>query len=159
MAKLQMSLKARAVRFLSLREHSRVELARKLQRYGNEDEIAQVLDVLEKAQLLSVDRFAETLVRKRASRFGNARILHELQGHDVPGEVLSDLKTQMRASEADRALSILERRTGGLQPDAELKAKLVRYLQQRGFSHDAIRQAFSRLGESATEFLDADPCA
>ena len=31
MAKLQMSLKARALKYLSAREHSRLELARKLQ--------------------------------------------------------------------------------------------------------------------------------
>ncbi len=76
MAKLQVSLKARALRYLSAREHSRQELARKLMRYAQEgDDIDALLDTLTEANFMSETRFSESLVNRRAARFGNSRIL------------------------------------------------------------------------------------
>ena len=44
-----LSLKARALRFLSMREHSRLELGRKLARHAEEgDDVEALLDFLEK---------------------------------------------------------------------------------------------------------------
>ena len=55
-----LSLKARALRFLSMREHSRLELKRKLARHAEEgDDIEALLDFLEKNNWLSQERFAE----------------------------------------------------------------------------------------------------
>ena len=63
MAKLQISLKARALRYLSAREHSRQELGRKLARYAQEgDDVEALLDTLEAAKFLSQSRFSESLV-------------------------------------------------------------------------------------------------
>ena len=93
MAKLQISLKARALRYLSAREHSRLELARKLARYAQEgDDIETLLDTLEAAKLLSQARFSESLIHRRAHRFGNSRILSELQSHGIDAEALVDIK-------------------------------------------------------------------
>ena len=76
MAKMQMSLKARALRYLAAREHSRLELARKLSAYAQEsDNVERLLDELEAAKFLSEQRFSESLVRRRAERYGNSRIL------------------------------------------------------------------------------------
>ncbi len=79
MAKLHINLKNRALRYLSAREQSRLELSRKLSRYAQEgDDIAALLDTLEAAKLLSQSRFPESLIRRRAHRYGNSRILSEL---------------------------------------------------------------------------------
>src|SRR5471032_1000719 len=48
MAAPQLSLKGRALRYLSMREHSRMELARKLARYAEEgDDVEALLDLQE----------------------------------------------------------------------------------------------------------------
>ena len=58
MAAVQLSLKGRALRFLSMREHSRMELRRKLQRHAQEgDDVEALLDSLEQANWLSQERF------------------------------------------------------------------------------------------------------
>jgi regulatory protein len=65
----QLSLKARALRYLSMREHSRLELGRKLARYAEEgDDIEALLDFLEKNNWLSQERFAESLIHRKAVR-------------------------------------------------------------------------------------------
>jgi regulatory protein len=142
MAKLQISLKARALRYLSAREHSRLELTRKLSRYAQEnDDVEALLDALEAAKLLSQSRFSESLVHRRANRFGNSRILSELQSHGIKGDALGQIKAGLTASEIARARDVWRRKFDSAPTDAKERAKQMRFLQQRGFSSSAIRAA------------------
>lgn len=148
MAKLQMSLKARALKYLSAREHSRLELARKLSRYAQgADDVEALLDTLEAAKLLSQSRFSESLVNRRASRFGNNRILSELQTHGIDGDALVEIKAGLSQDEASRAREVWRKRFGHPPADAAERAKQMRFLQQRGFSHSAIQAAMRATGE------------
>jgi regulatory protein len=145
----KLSLKARALRYLSMREHSRIELARKLARYAGEgDDIDALLDTLEKAKLLSQERFSESLVNRRAARFGNSRILSELQSHGIGGAALSGIKAGLAQDEAARAVEVWRRKFDHPPADAAERAKQMRFLQQRGFSHMAIRAALHGADES-----------
>lgn len=142
MAKLQMSLKARALRYLSAREHSRLELGRKLARYAQEtDDVEALLDTLEAAKLLSQTRFSESLVNRRAARFGNSRILSELKSHGIDADALTDIKAGLEQDESARAREVWLRKFGTLPKDANERAKQMRFLMQRGFSNRAIRAA------------------
>jgi len=146
MAKMQMSLKARALRYLSMREHSRLELGRKLARYAQEgDNLELLLDQLEAAKFLSQERFAESLVRRRAARFGNSRILLELQSHGIDARALSDTPGELMQDENQRASIALARKYAHPPADALERAKYMRFLQQRGFSHSAIQAALKSI--------------
>lgn len=142
MAKLQISLKARALRYLSAREHSRIELTRKLSRYAQEnDDVEALLDALEAAKLLSQSRFSESLVHRRAARFGNSRILAELQSHGIKGEAVDDIKARLNQNEAARAREVWQRKFTQAPADQAERNKQMRFLQQRGFSLSAIQAA------------------
>jgi regulatory protein len=148
MAKLQMSLKARALKFLSAREHSRLELTHKLARYAQEgDDVEALLDQLEAAKLLSETRFSESLVHRRATRFGNNRILSELQSHGIDGEALSQIKADLGRDEIARARDVWQKKFSYPPADAAERAKQMRFLQQRGFSLRAIRGAIQGAGD------------
>lgn len=138
----QLSLKARALRFLSLREHSRQELARKLAKYAEEsDDIEALLDLLEKNNWLSQERFSESLIHRRAARYGNSRIVAELQSHGVQGEALQELKSSLADTEIERAREIWQRKFGTVATDPQQRNKQIRFLLQRGFSQRAVMQA------------------
>ncbi|MEN3366758.1 MAG: regulatory protein [Burkholderiales bacterium] len=148
MAKLQMSLKARALKYLSAREHSRLELNRKLSRYAQEgDDVEALLDWLEAAKFLSLSRFSESLVHRRAARFGNSRILSELQSHGIDADALSDIKASLSQGEVERAREVWRKKYGSPPADAAERAKQMRFLQQRGFSLSAIQAAMRCSGE------------
>jgi regulatory protein len=148
------SLKARALRYLSMREHSRLELERKLSRYAEEGEdVEALLDSLEAGKFLSQSRFSESLVHRRAARFGNNRILSELQSHGIAGEDLTRIKTDLAQDEISRAREVWRRKFGNVPQDASQRAKQMRFLQQRGFSHRAI-QAVMRNPSGADEEQD-----
>lgn len=134
-----LSLKGRALKLLSQREHSRLELARKLSPHTDDPEVLQaLLDELEAAKWLSQERFAEHLAVSRGRRFGLQRVKHELAQHRLPVEATEGLLADLKATERTRALAVWQRRYHELPTDREARAKQQRFLQQRGFSGDAI---------------------
>lgn len=136
------SLKARALRYLSTREHSRLELGRKLARHAEEgDDVEALLDFLEKNNWLSQERFAESLIHRKAARYGNKRVMAELQNHGVGGEALAELKAGLADTELARAKDVWRRKFGRVAADAGERAKQMRFLLQRGFSQRAVRVA------------------
>jgi regulatory protein len=148
MAKLQMSLKARALKYLSAREHSRLELTRKLSRHAQDgDDVEALLDALEAAKLLSQTRFSESLVHRRAARFGNQRILSELQSHGIEGDALGDIKATLAQDEVARAREVWRKKFNRAPADASERAKQMRFLLQRGFSQGAIQGAMRAIGK------------
>ena len=129
----QPSLRARAVRYLSQREHSPLELRRKLLRYCEaSEEIDALLASLEQAGLLSGERFAQSLIQRRQQRYGNLRIAQELDAHGLSSDSTANLRQSLKDSELTRA------RAAWAQDAAE-RAKQARFLTQRGFSGDAVR--------------------
>lgn len=136
-----LSLKARAIAYLSRREHSRVELARKLSAYCNDPiEIEHVLDALHHGNWQSDERFAEAYVQRTAARQGTTRIMQTLRQHGLPDETINTLRTQLQGSEAERARAVWERKFGELPADAREYARQYRFLASRGFSSECVRR-------------------
>jgi regulatory protein len=141
----KISLKARALRYLSAREHSRLELARKLTPHIQEgDDLNQLLDWLVAQKFLSDSRFAESLVNRRAARYGSSRILSELQSHGLDDAAVSTLRISLLEDENERAFQVWEKKFGTAATSHEGRAKQMRFLQQRGFSNSAIQSAIKR---------------
>jgi len=127
---------------LARREHSRLELERKLEARSFEATlVAEVLDQLERDGLLSAERFAESFVAARyAKGQGPYRIRRELaeRGIEAAGAWLDAERFDWDALARETRL----RRFGPGKPrDLKEKARQMRFLEYRGFSHDQIRQA------------------
>ena len=145
-----MSLKSRAIGYLSRREHSRLELERKLQRYADPDnpsELQRLLDELEKGNWLSNQRFAQSLVNRKASGKGAAVILNELRQHRLPDADIEPVREQLKATEYQRAKAVWERKFGQPPIDAREYARQVRFLASRGFSPAVLRRILGDLDD------------
>lgn len=135
------SLKARALRLLARREHSRVELARKLAPHAESaDALEAVLDQLLAAGLLSNERFAESLVHRRAQRHGVAVIRHELRTHGLDAQLVESHVATLEHSELARARAVWRRRFGATPATPAERARQSRFLLARGFSAEAVRR-------------------
>ncbi len=142
------SLKARAVGFLSRREYARTELARKLKPHAEgEDELNKVLDDLEREGWLSTERYAQSLVHRRAERQGAARIVQELRAKGVTEAQVTELQQNLRATEYERARAVWDKRFGERPSDRAAYAKQARFLAGRGFAHDVIRRILGDSGD------------
>lgn len=139
--KQKTSLKARALRFLASREHSARELAAKLRPYAEEgDDIESLIQWLQEKGFLSEKRFAETYARRKAARYGSRRILYELQDHHLADSVIQEITESLQETELQRAFALWERKFGKPPETLQEKAKQIRFLQQRGFPGNIIRQ-------------------
>jgi regulatory protein len=147
------SLMARALGWLAQREHSRIELRRKLlaaarrrdsARAGTADPAAEVdalLDWLTAERHLSDARFIESRVHARATRFGRQRIAHELKQHGAALD--AQTAESLRRSELDRARTVWAKKFGGAAAapaDARERVRQMRFLAGRGFAADVIRR-------------------
>ncbi len=134
------SLRARALRALARREHSRQELQAKLQPHAEDPaEIGPLLDDLEKRGWLSEARFVEQLTTVRRRRFGATRILHELREKGVSDPALSTAQSQLKDGEVEAARAVWKMKFGSLPVTLEERAKQARFLASRGFSAEAVR--------------------
>ncbi|KVE39475.1 recombination regulator RecX [Burkholderia sp. TSV86] len=133
------SLKARAIAYLSRREYSRAELARKLAPYvGDGDDPQSLLDTLETEGWLSDARFAESLLHRRAARVGAVRIIGELKRHAVGDALVEAVSAQLLDSELERAQAVWRKKFGVVPQTLAERAKQARFLASRGFSRTAI---------------------
>ena len=147
----RLSLRGRALALLARREHSRVELARKLAPHADSPtHLEETLDALEREKLLSAARFVQSVVHRRAERFGVRRIALELQQHQLQDEVSAPALADLKATERERALAVWQRRFGAVAETPVERARQHRFLAQRGFSSDALRWVL-RQGSAATE--------
>jgi regulatory protein len=132
-------LKARALRYLVRREHSREELARKLAPYAESSEILEsLLRELESRKQLSNERFAEARTRQLARKYGAARIRHDLNSKGVSKETTE--RTVAELDDVAKAKEILARKYGTPATSREEHAKRARFLQSRGFSFEVVRR-------------------
>ena len=136
-----LSLKGRALRYLPGREHSRAELERKLKIHEETPgQLAQVLDELQAKDFISEARVVESVIHRRASRFGAARIKYELLNKGLGAEAVAEAVNRLKGSELERAQVIWRKKFDGPAPDAAGRAKQMRFLAARGFGGDVIRR-------------------
>ncbi len=138
------SLKGRALRLLSGREYSRLELERKLAPFEEEPgSLALALDDLQAKGFISEQRVLESVVNRRAGKLGAARIKQELQGKGLDPQAVADAMTDLRSTELARAREVWRKKFGQPAEDATQRAKQMRFLASRGFAGDTIHRVVS----------------
>lgn len=134
-----LSLKGRALRLLSQREHSREELRRKLARHVQEGEdLDAVLAELEAKDFISEARVVESTLNRRAARLGAARIRQELQAKGLDTERVQQAVAGLQSSEFARAHAVWQRRFGSVAAEAPERARQARFLAARGFPGEVV---------------------
>jgi regulatory protein len=139
-------LRQRAVRLLARREHTRVELARKLSPHGTPEEIDTVLNELARTGLQSDARFAESYVRSQSARLGAARLRQALRTKGVATELIETGLVDL-PDEMERAREVWTKKFAAPPSDAREWAKQARFLQGRGFSSEVIRRLLKDIEE------------
>jgi regulatory protein len=142
------SLKGRALRLLSQREHSRKELEQKLKPHEEQPgELAEALDFLAAKDFINEKRVVESVVNRRSSKLGAARVRQELMAKGLPAEDIADAVEVMRSTELERALVVWRKKFGSPPSDASERGKQVRFLVSRGFAAEVVRRIVSGADE------------
>ena len=148
----QPSLKGRALRLLSQREHSRAELERKLAQHEEvPGELSKALDELQARDFINDGRAVDSLVNRRAGKLGSARIQQELAAKGLSGEAVAEALENLKDTEFSRAHEVWRKKFGSPAQDPQARAKHMRFLITRGFSAEVVRRVVNGDG------LDEDP--
>lgn len=144
-----LSLKGRALRYLSQREHSRSELERKLARHTEDPgELARALDELQAKGFISEARVVESVLHQRAAQYGALRLRQELQHKGVAPAAIAEAVASLADSEFERALALWQRRFGPAA-DARERARQSRFLIARGFSSAVVTRVLRQGPDNA----------
>ena len=140
-----------ALGLLARREHSRLELRRKLLARSHARDIAdQVLDRLQQERLLDEARFAEQFVRSRVGRGqGPAKIRAELLRRGVGESLIDATLAEAECDWVALAAAARRKRFGAGSPRAyRERARQVRFLTSRGFGFGQIQAALDLEADS-----------
>ena len=130
---------------MARREHSALELKRKLRLRGYEEPAVEaLLAALAREGLQNDGRFAENYIHHRLQKgFGPLRLELELKQRGISAELISQYLDRTGREWVERATAARDKRFGGKPPASfQEQARQARFLQQRGFSGDQIRQLF-----------------
>jgi regulatory protein len=145
-----LSLKGRALKYLSQREHSALELRRKLAPHDEQGQLDDLLQELKGLGYLSELRFAQSLGHRKQSRLGSRAIAYQLKEYGVPAEASTPVIQALAQTDLERANALWQRRFS--KPvDAGDWAKQMRFLVGRGFSADIARQVLRAGGSQELE--------
>lgn len=136
----------RALGLLTRREHSRLELMRKLQQRGVErDQADAAIGKLSEAGWQDDGRFAESLLRNRAgSGYGPAYIRAELATHGLPSDAIAAAMDGFEGDWVENARDLLRRRhPQALAGDRDAQRKAADILLRRGFAMEHVRAAMA----------------
>ena len=137
----KISLTGRALKYLSQREHSRLELERKLTPHVEEGEdLAAVLDALEAKNFINPERVAQSVLYRRSGKLGTSRVLHELRSKGLDDEVVRAAAEQLKDSEHARAWEVWQRKFGEPATTPQERMKQMRFLASRGFGGDVVNK-------------------
>jgi len=131
------------MRLLANREHSRVELQRKLvQRGFATEQITAVLDEFAANNLQSDSRYVENYITSRQQRgYGPVRIQAELREHGVADAAIAAYLDFAGPEWIQLGRQTRQKKFGEALPnDYPEKARQMRFLEQRGFTHEQLRR-------------------
>jgi regulatory protein len=132
-----------ARKLLAAREHSRVELSRKLRSRGFDAAlVATVVERLTRAGAIDEARLAEVYVAERAGKgFGPLRIQGELWEKGLPEELFDPYINAFQEAWPGYLAAAHDRRFGPGRPvDRDDFGRRARFLEQRGFPPEMIRR-------------------
>lgn len=140
----ELSCKRTALELLARREHSRLELERKLvARTFPEDIVAAALDSLERSGVLAQTRFLESFIRSRVARGqGPVRIRAELAERGIGEAEVDELLKSADLDWLELTRAARRKRFGAEPPhDFRERARQARFLAYRGFYGAHVRAA------------------
>jgi len=143
-----------ALKLLRYRQRSEMEMLHSLQKKGfSEEIITGTLNRLKANKLLDDNQFACNWVTYRLTihPVGRIRLKYELQQHGIPSSLAEDVVTAVLSEEAElvAASGLAQRyRQRKGETASHYYQRLVRFLQQRGFSRTIICQVLKKAAKN-----------
>ena len=131
-------------KYLSIREHSKLELQNKLSQKGHDlSDIRDCIDEFSSKNIQSDIRFTEEFIRSRLKKNkGPQLILSELITRGIADNIIQKKISEISYQEWCKAAFLaLNKKLNGSSVSIEQKDKIYSFLISRGFDHKMIKYA------------------
>lgn len=145
-----------AMRHLTRREHSRLELTQKLHSiYSDSHKITSALNQVCEKGYLSDERYADLIVRSRINQYcGPFKMRMELRGKGVVDDIIESVIESYDVDWLSLARQARVKRYGESAPsDAKNLSKQIRYLKNKGFYQEHIERVVSLNSNSNSNLI------
>ncbi len=137
--KIEINLKHKAFVFLSRRDYSYNELYVKLQKYSDDlDGIKRILEDLKSKDFLSEERYINSYLRSKQSKYGMKKIRYDLAKKNIDINIIDAVIATNEHNEYDIAYKIWQRKFATVATNQKDRLRQFRFLQNRGFCLDII---------------------
>jgi regulatory protein len=140
----------KAMDYLARREYGRMELVKKLLKFGFEPDVAaSAVDQLRDDGLQDDRRFAESFLQSRISQGkGPVRTRLDLGERGLEDALIEDVLDESAENWVELAIEVRRKKFGAAKPrDFKEKARQMRFLQYRGFEPGHIQRALAVHGD------------
>ena len=131
-------------KYLSIREHSKLELQNKLSQKGHDlDNIRDCIDEFSSKDIQSDIRFTEEFIRSKLKKNKGPRLISsELVSRGITDSVINKKISEISYQEwCTVAFLALKKKLNGSSVSIEDKDKIYSFLISRGFEHKMIKYA------------------
>lgn len=150
------NLKHKALDLLSRREHSYKELYAKLAKFSQDHaEITAVLDEMVSKKYLNEERYIEAYISSKHKKYGSLKIKYLLNSKVADPDLVDELYKDANINELAIATELLHKKYTTLPTDINGRAKVVRFLLNRGFNYSIATQAI-KIFNSQNEEISYD---
>ena len=133
-------------KYLSIREHSKLELQNKLSQKGHDlDNIRDCIDEFSSKDIQSDIRFTEEFIRSKLKKNKGPRLISsELVSRGITDSIINKKISEISYQEWCKvAFLALKKKLNGSSASIEDKDKIYSFLISRGFDHKMIKYAMN----------------
>ena len=131
-------------KYLSIREHSKLELQNKLTQKGHDsNDISDCIDEFSSKDIQSDTRFTEEFIRSKLKKNKGPRLVSsELTARGISDSLINKKISEISYQEwCNAALKALVKKLHGASVSIDNKDKIYSFLISRGFDHKMIKYA------------------
>ena len=134
------SLEDVAIRLVARREHTRLELTKKLIVRGFErGDVDTLLNDFEEKGWLDERRYIDIFLRAKRCRYGSLKLIRELEVRGISRDLIEEVRPGIQSGELDAAQGVWQKRFGVQPKNSTELAKQIRFMQSRGFEQEVIK--------------------
>jgi len=134
------SLEDVAIRLVARREHTRLELTKKLIVRGFErGDVDTLLNDFEEKGWLDERRYIDIFLRAKRCRYGSLKLIRELEVRGISRDLIEEIRPGIQSGELDAAQGVWQKRFGVQPKNSTELAKQIRFMQSRGFEQEVIK--------------------
>ena len=134
------SLEDVAIRLVARREHTRLELTKKLIVRGFErGDVDTLLNYFEEKGWLDERRYIDIFLRAKRCRYGSLKLIRELEVRGISRDLIEEVRPGIQSGELDAAQGVWQKRFGVQPKNSTELAKQIRFMQSRGFEQEVIK--------------------